>query len=519
MKKIRLTILLVCLLAAALGIILLTRVVNPTPVIDYSDPSAMDPQGTPIVFVTPPVEITAVFSAEQLQQLDTSTLVRLDATGSTCYTELEQLIRDNPKIQVTYQVYLNGDGDDIALSPDCVSLDLSDGSYLPSLISLAPHLPALKDIRLAPDIAEASQADALKDAYPEATLTYSMHLMDELYPYETEEVTLRGIGHDDIQSLQEALARFTSLKIAYLPESENDLSLEDALQLAEDCPVVCPQYMIELFGQSLSMDAERIELENLEIGDSGLDQLRDLLPYFRQLQYLKLDSCGVSNEAMAQLRDDYPDIKVVWRVFFGNYHCLTDTEMIWATGGSVNDTSSKVLKYCTDVKYLDLGHNLMTHVDFLSYMPKLEVAVLAISWIEDITPISACTELEYLELFSTRVTDFTPLAQCTHLKHLNVSHSVNTSNLAIARTDISPLYDLPELERFYCTMSNVPQEQQDEMIARHPDCEIEFRWVDPAEGAWRFDENGERNERYALLCEQFGYDTLQQSGKMWSLYG
>jgi hypothetical protein len=74
-------------------------------------------------------------------------------------------------------------------------------------------------------------------------------------------------------------------------------------------------------------------------------------------------------------------------------------------------------------------------------------------------------------------------------------------------------------------MSYGPESQQKEIMDRHPDCEFEFRWVDPAEGHWRFKDGLNNNvpenrvERYALLYEQFGYATLQQSGKTWSLYG
>ena len=379
---------------------------------------------------------------------------------------------------------------------------------------------------IAPDAADPAQVDALREAAPELEVAYEMHLGEELVPYDIEELTLTGMDGESLAALIPQLEKLTHLQAVGVPESENSLSLEEALALSEQSDVIRLDYQIELFGQQLSLDAESIEFENTDIGKEGLEVLKTVLPYFRNLKYLKLDDCGIDNETMAQLRDDYPDIKVVWRVYFGSYHCLTDTEMIWATGGSVNDTTSGVLKYCTDVKYLDLGHSLITHADFLNYMPKLEVAILAISWLEDISPLANCPNLEYLELFSARVSDLSPLAKCTHLQHLNIGSQRNSNNVPVGPTDISSLYDLPELKRFYCTMSYVPEEQQKEIMSRHPDCEFEFRWVDPAEGYWRFKDGNmnnnskdNRNERYALLCEQFGYDTYQQSGKMWSLYG
>ena len=483
------------------------------------------PEKTALILETPPVELTAVLDESELNSLDTSSLVRLDLTGSRCYEAIEDFIKDHPGVDVSYAVLIDGNGEPLSLDPQTETLAINDASYLTSLTENAKWLKNLRSITIDPDIAEAAAVDALREACPDCEVKYSMHLLGELYPYDIVSLTLTGLNADSLQQLIPDLQRFTHLSSVSIPRDENDLSLEDALKLSSESSVIQLDYQTELFGEPISLDAETIEFENVEIGNEGLEELRAVLPYFHNLKYLKLDSCGVDNEHMAQLRDDYPDIKVVWRVFFGSYHCLTDTEMIWATGGSVNDNTSEPLKYCTDVKYLDLGHTLITHADFLNYMPKLEVAILAITWLNDISPIANCPDLEYLELFSARVSDLSPLAQCTHLQHLNISCQRNSDNVPIGPTDISSLYDLPELKRFYCTMSYVPESQQKEMMDRHPDCEFEFRWVDPAEGHWRFKDGLNNNvpenrvERYALLYEQFGYATLQQSGKTWSLYG
>ena len=54
-----------------------------------------------------------------------------------------------------------------------------------------------------------------------------------------------------------------------------------------------------------------------------------------------------------------------------------------------------------------------------------------------------------------------------------------------------------------------------------PNCQFEFRWIDPAEGNgnWRLDENGEPNEYYAEIRRIFDYDSMMQTGAAWSLYG
>lgn len=45
-----------------------------------------------------------------------------------------------------------------------------------------------------------------------------------------------------------------------------------------------------------------------------------------------MDSCGVSDEEMAAIRDDFPDVNVVWRIWFGTgYSVRTDVEKILAS--------------------------------------------------------------------------------------------------------------------------------------------------------------------------------------------
>lgn len=526
MKKIGKPMALV-LLVLVLGLLLFMRLgmQNPAATV-VQDPTAAPTQKPGLgLLQKPPTELNAVLTAEELQALDLTGLKKLDLTGSTCYAAIEDFQKQHGELELVYAVLIEGAGEPLALAPDTETLELADGSYLPSLTENLRWLHRLQKITLAPDIAEAAAVDALQAAAG-CEIDYQMHLGDALYPYTVEEITLTGMDEPSLRALLPEIGRFSHLKAVRLPQSGNSLGLEEALSLAAECKLLVPDYEIELFGQSLSLDAERIEFENAKIGNDGVEELRALLPYFRSLQYLKLDDCGVDNAVMEALRDDYPQVKVVWRVHFGSYHCLTDTEMIWATGFSYNDASISVLKYCTDVKYIDLGHSCITNVEFMGYMPQLEVVVISVSWVSSVEPLAKCPNLEYLEMFSTRVRDLSPLASCTHLQHLNISCQRNANNVSVGPTDISSLYGLQELQRFYCTMSYVPKEQQDRMIELHPDCEIEFRWVDPSKGYWRFKDGNpdnsaieNRTERYALLCEQFGYDTLQQSGKMWSLYG
>ena len=176
-------------------------------------------------------------------------------------------------------------------------------------------------------------------------------------------------------------------------------------------------------------------------------------------------------------------------------------------------------------------------------MPDLEVLILAINDISDISPLADCHKLEYLEINSTNVTDLTPLANLTSLRHLNIGRTaksdVNTGDdLDRPRvTDITPLYGLSGLERLWIgslTAPGIPAEQiayMKELLHELPpdpnDDFVDNQKVniiagDPSQGTWRFDEHVDNSKwdfymkygyfnydympRYALLREQFQYD-------------
>jgi len=481
-------------------------------------PEEMRVTPAPAVEPTPEIHLeeslAGVFTAEELSLLEYyPNLITLDLSGSTCYDAILAYMAAHPEVDTTYSVELTGGGEPIVVTNHETALSLPDAAYIDSLSRYAAYLPGLERFELAEEAVDREHLALLSELYPDANIHYSVTILGTEYDSQATELDLSGMAPEQVASVIPALQKLFYLESVELRGDDGSslLSSADVARLSDACPDVVFHFGFLLFGQEVSTGDERLEFVNAEIGNEGVEQIREILPSMTKLNYLLLDDCGVDNETMAQLRDDFPDIKVVWRVHFGKYNCLTDTEMIWATGGTVNDSTSGPLKYCTDVKYLDMGHDLMTRIDFVRYMPKLEVAIFAISWVADISPLADCPNLEYLEIFSSDVTDITPLANCTHLQHLNIS------NLSAVR-DISCLYGLTELKRLYCTMSYIPAAQQEEIRRLLPDCEFEFGWVDPAEGAWRFTPDGERNERYALLCEQFGYDTFQQSGVTWSLY-
>lgn len=328
--------------------------------------------------------------------------------------------------------------------------------------------------------------------------------------WEITELDLSDLTHDGVDQAIRSLWHFPRLQLVTLPPQSDDpsgVTLEDVGRLQTVYPSVLFDYRFTIWGKSVSTLDETLDLSHITMDDGG-EAVRAALPYMTRCTTLDMDSCGVSNEDMAAIRDDFPDIKVIWRIWFGRlYTCRTDTEKILASMGdnSVNGENASVLQYCTEVRYLDLGHNPdLDDISFVRYMPDLEVAILAISGWTDASPLASCPKLEYLEMFNTKCTDLSPLTVLKNLRHLNVAYLQDL-------TDVSPLFEMTWLERLWVGRDNqVPYEDLEALRDALPDCEVNIdNRYDPTGDGWRWN-----SERYQLLREQFEYD----SERAYSIY-
>ena len=394
-------------------------------------------------------ELTAVIQSEDVAKLDGfSYLTRADLSGSSCWKEISEWAAEHPMLDLKYTVTL----------PDGTVLDNS-----------------------------------------------------------TTELDLTSLGHAAAAEAAEALACLPSVTYINLGTQsgrQDALTLSDVRAIHEACPNTALDYILNLYGHEIDLDAESLDFRGTEISDDGA-ALMEALPLMTRCTYLDMDSTGVSNEALAKIRDQFPDIEVVWRVWFGtNYSVRTDVERILASkptvGGMIYDAS--VLQYCTKVKYLDLGHNdELSSIDFAASMPDLEVLIIAMTAVTDISPLANCPKLEYLELNSTNIADISPLKNSTGLHHLNIAGCPKI-------TDITALYGLTQLERLWIGRNTpVPSEQVSAMKAAAPGCTINTTADDPHGGSWRY--TGYDPEipkyywvpRYELLRNQLGYNYQEYS--------
>ena len=480
--------------------------------------------------------ITAVVTPEDLEKLDSfKQLGSADFSGSSCYAELADWAERHPLVEVAYTVaFPNG----TAAENDTHELDLTglkDADLEEALENLA-YLPQLKSVNLGSDEDGLSPAGALKfrEARPDLEFDYHCRLLGKDSLLDETKLDLTNVPESKIRADLDVISCLKDLKTIELGSDEEknapDWKLIRALE--EAAPGAKMHYRFTLYDIPLTLEDEEIDLSYRYIAD-GWPEVLEIAECMPNLKTLLMDTCAVGNEDMAKIRDALPETEVVWRINFGGaYTARTNETRILASspsvGGALGDRDVEVFKYFTKMKYLDIGHNeLITDLSFARYMPDLEVLIVAMNPLGDLSPLADCPKLEYLELFYSMTDDLSPLAGLKNLKHLNVGHCPKL-------TDISPIYDL-ELERFYLgtfAACPVPPEQVDRYRELHPDCEVDNESWESSEGAWRraaflegeelewykkqpyySEERQNYAPRYALLRDQMGYDGLLYSTK------
>lgn len=455
--------------------------------------------------------IAAVLESGEISALDKLSKLKVaDLSGSRCYEEICAWAEAHPDVYVHYTVELPA-GTVLDSHSTEAAITIESVAELEDTAALLKYLPRLKTVTVSCETENlcCKALGTLARSMPDVEFQGSFKLCGKTVSTDARHIKLSDMSLSDVSKFKSVLPAMFNLETVDLASDKENpkLSFADIKEFQECRDDVEFLYGFNLYGRDFSLNDKELDLSYTPVYDEGL-LVRQAIACMPELEVLDMDSCGVSNEAMAEIRDDFPDIKVVWRVWFGDNYCVrTDVEKILASrptiGGNLVRSNTQALKYCTEVKYLDVGHNdLLEDISFISYMPKLEVAILAMGVWSDTRPIADCPNLEYLEIQTTCLTDLTPLSGLTKLKHLNICYLYDL-------TDITPLYPLTQLERLWIgCLDPVPQEQIDEMQRRAPQCEINTTTLDPTEGGWRYrpDLEGSLAPRYALLREQFGYD-------------
>lgn len=264
------------------------------------------------------------------------------------------------------------------------------------------------------------------------------------------------------------------------------------ISLAEESP--------DLSGVRMDPETGVLDLDAAGIRTVDREALAEVIDGMTGLKEVWLFDAEMTTEDQEWLFEKYyPDIFFGFTIHIGPHAIRTDQTAFSTlhysspTKTDPRHTSEELyaLRMCTRLKALDLGHNYLTDLNFLYWMPDIEVLIISPNYgLEDISPIANCKNLVYLECFHTPITDLSPLAGMTKLKDLNLARDGQV-------TDISPLYDLPSLERFWWGhMDKVPNAQRKIMREKHKGCKFSMVY-DPTSGGWR------SHKRFKQLHEFF----------------
>lgn len=333
---------------------------------------------------------------------------------------METLRAELPDCEMRYSLCIGGQWF------DSDAVELTAAGTAPTameLLSQLAHFPTVRTVNLPDAVFTIDEQHSLVSAYPNISFFWSVQIGSQTVSNITTELSLAGEDAATLAQLTSALDLLPRLRTVELTGCTAPVA--DRLAFIEQHPDVSAGWTVSVEGQEFAWNTEFIDLNNYSIADvAALEAAFAELPKLTQV-----DMCdtNLSYEQLDALNRKYENIRVVWKVYFGNYYLRTDAEYFIAAAWGENkvyltDDDIDCWKYCTDLRGLDIGHMNITDLSFLQYMPRMTYLIIAECPITDISPLAQLKELRYLEMFQTKVSDISPLLECTALKALNLAY-------------------------------------------------------------------------------------------------
>ncbi len=412
-------------------------------------------QDTDVLYVTS-------LTDEDVATLDYFTRLKtVEAQKCTDYPQLAALTARRPEVTVEYAVTI--DGREYPQDTAVVSIS----GITEEEINLLTYLPELTAVT-AVGCRTPEQMTQLRDFCQEKGLSFALRFGTKTYPDTVEELDVTGVTDGELELLQ----LLPELKTLHLKNPEADP--ETVAQLRSTYPKADISWEVEIAGVSFPDDTKEVDLSaalessaaqtttataagtQTAVGAQtttktqtttgtaagtqstketqstapavtlDLEDLEKKMSYLSDAKQVFLGKCGLDNEELAALRERVRDsYKLVWTVQLGKkLTARTDDTTFMPVREHVYyflDEDAYNLRYCEDMLCVDVGHMGLTNIDFVKGMPHLQILILAHNGqLQDISPISSCKELIFLELDWSAVKDFTPLVGCTSLEDLNI---------------------------------------------------------------------------------------------------
>lgn len=262
-------------------------------------------------------------------------------------------------------------------------------------------------------------------------------------------------------------------------------------------------------GVTADSSATYLDMGDVTIARNQWDDFYAFLSALPNLEKVDIFATPVQYERIEDLHQRFPGIVFGMTMRIQDHTLRTDATA-FSTLHTVQSQmhSGKYLslvRYCTNLYALDLGHNLIEDCSFLYDLPELRVLIIGINNIEDITPIGSLKHLEYLEIFHDKIKDISCLTGLTQLMDLNVVKNYIE--------DITPVMEIKSLKRLWIYWYNyrAARDPDPEIVAQIraalPNCHVDASSTSTA-GGWR------RHPHYDVIHRMFNsgvYEPFEDS--------
>ena len=484
-----LIILAALLLIAAAGLItiLCLRAAEKAPAALTPEPTEAAVTPTPRPTDVPETELTVTEPTTPDMLIrrisETETLQRVTlADGVLANSEIDVLRARFPEIAFIYCIAVGS----AFVSPDTteLSVDQALGAVTAADIAEAkPYLLNLSAVHLG-TCTPKELADATELLGDSLALDYNIALFGKSLAPDAETLDLSDGTAPDETELREALPYLIGLKKVLLGDRSADPAGAVAFMEAfSDLEFVCT-YSVSYAGKTYSESTESMNLDGVAIDD--VDALTETLALLPRLTSVSMLNCGLDNDEMSAICDEFPGIRFLWEIDLGFWGTLRTDATAFTTRSGRSEaedahrlTSEEIrpLRFCVDLVALDLGHQRIEDISFLSTLHKLQVLILADNRISDISALAEMPELVWVELFINHISDLSPLSELENLKDLNVC----TNSI----TDLSPLQSVSSLERVWYSGNKIRLAEHQALMAALPDCLCNRDAWPETEGGWR----------------------------------
>ena len=191
---------------------------------------------------------------------------------------------------------------------------------------------------------------------PKTEIIWDVLYRGQKMPCNIESITVSDdLTDEDIRQL----SYFKNLKNL---EVEGMLPLKKLYEIVttikEGNPDIQLAYSTKLYGVKIDTSTETVYLNNKKIKNT--DDLKMAIELFPNITKYEMCDCGLSDETMGKLREEYPKVTFVWMLHLIKYNVRTDAQVFstliskWV-GQIDENTFAPLFKYCTELRALDLS--------------------------------------------------------------------------------------------------------------------------------------------------------------------